>query len=65
VVWVKLHLKLDKNTSKPLQFVTETGQEKRTGWEKWEGKGDGAEQHFCFLESKTGIKYQAKYLPGK
>lgn len=64
VVWVKLELKLDKKTNKPVQFFTETGKEKRTGWEKWEAKSDQDRQDFLFVESKTGTEYWAEYLPG-
>jgi hypothetical protein len=61
---VRLQLKLDKKTSKPLQFVTETGKEKRTGWETWEAKGEEDRWAFLFIESKTGTEYWAEYLPG-
>ncbi|KAK4158349.1 hypothetical protein C8A00DRAFT_28629 [Chaetomidium leptoderma] len=64
VVWVKLELKLDKKTSKPVQFITETGKEKRTGWEKWEAKSDEDRQAFLCVEPKTGTEYWAEYLPG-
>lgn len=64
VEWVTLELKLDKETSKPIQSKTESGEKKRTGWEKWEGRSHENRLVYLFMESKTGNQYWAESLPG-
>ena len=62
--WVKPELKLDKNTRKPVLFITASGNEKRTGWEKWVLRSEDGRMAFLYLDPK-GNEYWAENLPGE
>lgn len=63
--WVRPELRLDKNTNKPVLFITASGKEKRTGWEKWLLTSEDGRVAFLYLDSKTGTEYWAENLPGE
>ena len=63
VQWVKPKLKLDHHKAKPVAFSTQSGDKKRTGWERWKARPDHTGWLFVHAEARTGIEYWAERLP--